>query len=169
MKKPRLTLKNLVVAATGTGKTVVAALDYARVRKEMGMATLLFVAHTEEVLEQSLARYRAAIQDGHFGEMLVGGRRPRDGTRVVASIQSLHKERLKELRPDAYDVVAIDEFHHAAADLAPTFDSGLPSPRVCEVAQIVMPQQEPFGTHLLKFQSQRELIAADNGGRVAPT
>lgn len=109
--------RNLVVAATGTGKTVVAALDYARVRKEIGGdATLLFVAHREEILDQSLARYRAAVRDGHFGEKLAGRHKPRDGRHVFASIQALHAERLRELRRDAYDVVVIDEFHHAAAE-----------------------------------------------------
>lgn len=109
--------KNLVVAATGTGKTVVAALDYARLRKEWGRdPTLLFVAHREEILRQSMARYRAAVRDGNFGELLVGRERPVVGTHVFAAIQSLHKHRLAELSPDAYDVVVIDEFHHAAAD-----------------------------------------------------
>ncbi|MCC6873612.1 MAG: DUF3427 domain-containing protein [Sandaracinaceae bacterium] len=107
--------RNLVVAATGTGKTVVAALDYARLRKEQGEATLLFVAHRKEILEQSLATFRAAVRDGHFGELLVAGRAPRKGTHVFASIQSLHEERLSDLRPDAYDVVIVDEFHHAEA------------------------------------------------------
>src|SRR5262249_24258173 len=45
-------MKNLVVAATGTGKTVIAALDYARLRKEHGDLTLLFVAHRHEILKQ---------------------------------------------------------------------------------------------------------------------
>lgn len=117
MERARGHHRNLVVAATGTGKTVVAALDYARLRKEAGRdLSLLFVAHREEILEQSLARYRAALRDGHFGEKLVGRQRPREGRHVFASIQSLHKERLAEMKPDAYDVVVIDEFHHAAAD-----------------------------------------------------
>lgn len=109
--------RNLVIAATGTGKTIVAALDYARLRKESGGdLTLLFVAHREEILDQSLAKYRAALGDGNFGEKLVGGKKPRAGRHVFASIQSLHKKRLNELQPDAYDVLVIDEFHHAAAD-----------------------------------------------------
>lgn len=107
--------KNLVVAATGTGKTVVAALDYARLRKAKGEATLLFVAHREEILDQGLATFRAATRDGHFGEKLVGKHKPVVGKHVFASIQSLHEERLQTLPPDAYDVVIVDEFHHAAA------------------------------------------------------
>jgi superfamily II DNA or RNA helicase len=109
--------RNLIVAATGTGKTVVAALDYARLRKEWGGdPTLLFVAHREEILRQSMARYRAAVRDGNFGELLVGRERPIQGRHVFAAIQSLHADRLSKLEPDAYDIVVVDEFHHAAAD-----------------------------------------------------
>jgi superfamily II DNA or RNA helicase len=107
--------RNLVVAATGTGKTVVAALDYARLRRERGELSLLFVAHREEILSQSLATFRAATRDGYFGEMLVGKHKPIDGRHVFASIQSLHEGRLRDLRADAYDIVIVDEFHHAAA------------------------------------------------------
>jgi superfamily II DNA or RNA helicase len=109
--------RNLVVAATGTGKTVVAALDYARLRKELGGdPSLLFVAHREEILVQSQACFRAAVRDGHFGELLVGRHKPIAGRHVFAAIQSLHRGRLATLARDAYDVVVIDEFHHAAAD-----------------------------------------------------
>ena len=45
--------RNLLVSATGTGKTVMAALDYARLREELPRARLLFVAHREEILAQS--------------------------------------------------------------------------------------------------------------------
>ncbi len=107
---------NLVVAATGTGKTVIAALDYARLRKGGGDPTLLFVAHRQEILRQSLATFRAAVRDGSFGELLVGDDRPTLGRHVFASIQAMHKKRLKTLAPDAYDVVIVDEFHHAQAD-----------------------------------------------------
>lgn len=108
--------RNLVVAATGTGKTVVAALDYARLRKEQGEVSLLFVAHRQEILIQSQATFRVAVQDGNFGELLVGKDKPSKGKHVFASIQSLHQGRLENLAPDAYDVVIVDEFHHAAAE-----------------------------------------------------
>ncbi len=108
--------RNLVVAATGTGKTVVAALDYARLRQRAGESTLLFVAHRAEILRQSLAVFRAAVRDGHFGELHVGRERARGGPHVFASIQSLHANALAGLDPEAYDVVIVDEFHHAEAD-----------------------------------------------------
>ncbi len=112
--------RNLVVAATGTGKTWVAAFDYARLRRERGEASLLFVAHRREILEQSRAVFQVVLGDGSFGELLVGGERPEAGRHVFASIQSLHANRLAGLPPNAYDVVIVDEFHHAAA---PTYDA----------------------------------------------
>jgi len=109
--------QNLVVAATGTGKTVVAALDYRTLCSRLGgRPSLLFVAHRREILEKSRATYRAALADGSFGELLTGTDKPLDGRHVFASIQSLHARRLKELNPHAYDVLVVDEFHHAEAD-----------------------------------------------------
>jgi superfamily II DNA or RNA helicase/HKD family nuclease len=108
--------RNLIVAATGTGKTVMAALDYARLAESWKRATLLFVAHRQEILAQSLATFRAVLRDGNFGELMVGGARPSDGSYVFASIQSLAHVDLEEVVPrDRYDMVIIDEFHHAAA------------------------------------------------------
>ncbi len=106
--------RNLVVAATGTGKTIVAALDYVRL-KQAGMRSLLFVAHRREILDQSRATFRIALRDGSFGEALYQGARPIEGEHVFASVQSLNAEQLAKVAPDAYDVVIVDEFHHAAA------------------------------------------------------
>ncbi len=107
--------RNLVVAATGTGKTVVAALDYRRLSKQLKRARLLFVAHRREILEQSHRTFQVALGDGGFGERLGDGQVPGEWTHVFANIQSLTPERLEALSPDAFDVVVVDEFHHAAA------------------------------------------------------
>ncbi len=113
LERERGHTRNLVVAATGTGKTVIAALDYARLHSTLPRARLLFVAHREEILQQSLATFRVAVRDGYFGELLVGRHRPVAGDHVFASIQSLHADRISTLDPEHYDVVIVDEFHHA--------------------------------------------------------
>ncbi|MEU6575859.1 DUF3427 domain-containing protein [Streptomyces sp. NPDC046805] len=110
--------ENLLVAATGTGKTVMAALDYRRLRDQRGgeLPRLLFVAHRKEILKQSLRTYREVLADGSFGELLFNGQEPREWTHVFASVQSLNLQRLEQLDPGHFDVIVIDEFHHATAN-----------------------------------------------------
>jgi superfamily II DNA or RNA helicase/HKD family nuclease len=105
---------SLVVMATGTGKTVVSALDYRRLR-EAGYDSLLFIAHRDEILRQSRATFCQVLRDGTFGEEYVGGRRPVKWTHVFGSVQSLANLELENLDPRRFDVVVVDEFHHAAA------------------------------------------------------
>ena len=108
--------RNLVVAATGTGKTVVAALDYrALALAAARRPSLIFVAHRREILEQSLRTYREVLNDADFGELYVGGARPERWEHVFASVQSLTAYGVTAIASDAYDVVVIDEFHHAEA------------------------------------------------------
>lgn len=107
--------RNLLVAATGTGKTVMAAVDYARLRATLPRARLLFVAHREEILEQARVTFAHALRDASFGERWVGGARPVVFEHVFASIQSLSAHGLGDLDPRHFDVVIVDEFHHAAA------------------------------------------------------
>jgi len=108
--------RNLLVSATGTGKTVMSALDYLALREALPGARLLFVAHRKEILEQSLAVFRQAMLDANFGEMWVAGSRPIKFDHVFASIQTLNSQDIERLDPGHFDVVVIDEFHHAAAD-----------------------------------------------------
>ena len=109
--------RNLIVAATGTGKTVVAALDYRGLcNAESGeRPSLLFVAHRKEILQQSLRTYREVLTDGAFGEFYVAGARPERWRHVFASVQSLNSYGIQNIPRDAYNVVVIDEFHHAEA------------------------------------------------------
>jgi superfamily II DNA or RNA helicase/HKD family nuclease len=107
--------RNLLVAATGTGKTVMAAVHYARLRQELPRSRLLFVAHREEIIDQSRATFRHALRDAAFGEKWVGGQRPERFEHVFASIQSLNSADVSNIIPTHFDVVIVDEFHHAAA------------------------------------------------------
>jgi len=109
--------RNLLVAATGTGKTVMAAVWYARLRPVLPRGRLLFVAHRKELLDQALATFRHGLRQHDFGERWVDGERPERYEHVFASIQTLARpETLARLEPDRFDVVIVDEFHHAAAD-----------------------------------------------------
>ena len=107
--------RNLLVSATGTGKTVMAAVDYARLRRTLPRARLLFVAHRERILDQSMAVFRHVLRDQAFGEKWVGGARPTGFDHVFASVQTLTAANRQNLAPDHFDVIIIDEFHHAAA------------------------------------------------------
>lgn len=111
--------RNLVVAATGTGKTMIAAFDYRRlceVRPRAPRPRLLFVAHREEILKQSLLTFRQVLRDANFGELFVGGSVPEKHDYLFVSIQSLNSRALPDaLPPDFFDYIVVDEFHHAAA------------------------------------------------------
>jgi superfamily II DNA or RNA helicase len=109
--------RNLVVMATGTGKTVVAGLDYRRLRESGTVDSLLFVAHREEILGQSLSMFRHIMRDGSFGARFVAGERPSEWRHVFASVQSLARLDLaRDLAPDHFDIVIVDEFHHASEE-----------------------------------------------------
>ena len=108
--------RNLLVAATGTGKTVMAALDYKQLRKKHGRdLRLLFVAHRKEILQQSLRTYQDVLMDANFGESLHSGEIPERWTHVFASVQSLNARALDRLARDHFDVIVIDEFHHGTS------------------------------------------------------
>lgn len=107
--------RNLLVSATGTGKTVMAAVDYAQLRSTLPRARLLFVAHLKEILEQGLMTFRQVMRDPTFGELWVDGARPTAFEHVFASVQSLNAAGREYLAADHFDVIIIDEFHHAAA------------------------------------------------------
>ena len=110
--------RNLVVAATGTGKTVISALDYKRFckRNPDRPCRLLFVAHREEILKQSLYTFRAVLKDANFGEIFVGNYKPESIDNLFISIQTFQSQNFAEKTdPDFYDYIIVDEFHHAAA------------------------------------------------------
>lgn len=111
-------MRNLLVAATGTGKTVISALDYKRYRKQNPTkpCRLLFVAQREEILKQSMYTFRAVLKDANFGDMFVGGFTPDKIDHLFMSIQTLNSQDFtSKTTADFYDYIIVDEFHHAAA------------------------------------------------------
>lgn len=107
---------NLIEAATGVGKTMIAAFDYKKFKETHARARLLFVAHRKEILEQSIQKFQEVLNDFNFGELYVDGRRPSDVEHLFISIQSFNSAKLAQwTSEDYYDYIIVDEFHHAAA------------------------------------------------------
>ncbi len=108
--------KNLIVAATGTGKTVISAFDFKRFKLQEGAAKLLFIAHRKEILQQALATFQGILKDNNFGNLWVDGIEPEKYNCVFASVQTLNN-RIDSLQLSStfYDFIIIDEVHHIAA------------------------------------------------------
>lgn len=105
--------KAIVVAATGTGKTYLAAFDSNRPK----FKRVLFVAHRDEILQQAEDSFRKVRPSASYGR-LGGGRREIEADIVLASVQTLSQAQhlsLKNFAPEHFDYIVVDEFHHAAA------------------------------------------------------
>ena len=114
--------KHLIVAATGTGKTMIAAFDFKQWRTDFKNSNknkepnILFVAHRKEILEQSLFTFRAVLRDQNFGDLMVGGNKPSQFEQLFISIQTYNSREFSERFDETfYDYVVVDEFHHASA------------------------------------------------------
>jgi len=120
---------NLVIAATGTGKTVVAAFDFKRFfQQRQRQVKLLFVAHRQEILEQARATFSNVLRDQNFGELLVGPYQANRLEHLFCSIGMLASRRLwDQVGRDFYDYIVVDEAHHGtAASYRPIFDNFSP-------------------------------------------
>jgi superfamily II DNA or RNA helicase len=108
--------RNLLVAATGTGKTMISAFDYKTFRQNNKSSKLLFVAHRKEILQQAKATFQGVLKDNNFGDLWVDGIEPNSNEYVFASVQTLNN-RLKSinLTPEYYDYIIVDEVHHISA------------------------------------------------------
>ena len=158
-RKVRSYTRNLVVAATGTGKTVISALDYKRFRKQNPEkpCRLLFVAHREEILKQSLYTFRAVLKDANFGEMFVGSYRPERIDNLFISIQTFNSQDFTaKTSSEFYDYIIVDEFHHAAA---PTYQKLLAYYQPCILLGLTATPERMDGKSVLPYFNNR--IAAE--------
>lgn len=108
--------KNLIVAATGTGKTVVSAFDFKNYYNENPNCKLLFLAHRKEILKQSISTFRGILKDQNFGDLWVGEYSPSSYDHVFASIQTLNlNSNYMKFIEDYFDFIILDETHHGTA------------------------------------------------------
>ncbi len=109
--------RNLVVAATGTGKTMIAAFDYRRLcQPGQPRPRLLFLAHRHELLDQARATFRDVLRDQDFGEILDGSSTPSRYDHCFATIQTVHRRDLPtQVGPAFWHLVVLDECHHIEA------------------------------------------------------
>jgi len=105
--------KALIISATGTGKTILSALDVRAVNPKR----LLFVAHREQILDRAIREFQRVLggPDTDFGK-LAGATRQTDRRHVFATVQTLSQRHvLDDLDPSAFDYILIDEVHRAGA------------------------------------------------------
>lgn len=127
LERERLThnrRRNLVIAATGTGKTVIAAFDFKRFYEQhKKQVRLLFVAHRQEILQQAQLTFRNILRDQNFGELLVGSFRADRFDHLFCSVGMLTSRKLwEQVDHDFYDFIIVDEAHHGtAASYRPIF------------------------------------------------
>ena len=123
--------RGVIISATGTGKTILAALAVRMLQPQR----MLFVAHREQILDKAQEEFRRVLEVPpiEFGKVS-GAAKQFDKKYVFGTIQTLSRiETLTGIAPDAFDLVIIDEVHRAGADsylrlvnhLAPQFLLGL--------------------------------------------
>jgi superfamily II DNA or RNA helicase/HKD family nuclease len=148
---------NLLVAATGTGKTVMAAFDFLQLRQQLGSndLTLLFIAHRHEILEQARNTYRRVLNKPEFGEILGNGEVPKHWRHVFATVQSL-AHRVGEHDRDKFDVIVIDECHHA---VAPTYKKVLEHYQAKDLLGLTATPERMDGKHIQDALFQGRIAA----------
>ena len=110
--------RHLIASATGTGKTIVAAFDYANEAKKLKRKPkLLFLAHRKDIVEQAREKYRAVLQEPKFGALISDGASfdSQAAEQIFCTVQSWATHVCKQLPYDFFDLIVMDECHHAAA------------------------------------------------------
>ena len=103
----------VVVSATGTGKTILAALAV----REAVPQRFLFIVHREQILDKAIQEFQRVLEEpaSSFGKF-VGTTRQLDRKYVFATVQSLSRqENLEAIAPDTFDFVIVDEVHRVGA------------------------------------------------------
>nr|WP_163100592.1 DUF3427 domain-containing protein [Peribacillus alkalitolerans] len=104
--------KGVVIAATGTGKTYLAAFDV----QAFAPKKLLYIAHREELLDNAIETFNTVLNKPELFGKITGNSKDFSNPYIFSTVQSLHKDgTLERFSPDEFDYMIIDEFHHAEA------------------------------------------------------
>lgn len=146
--------RNLLVAATGTGKTVVAAFDYARLANEKGgQPRLLFVAHRVQILIQAISTFRQVLRDSNFGDLLDGNNEASQHEHLFVTINTAHNRNLVgQHGADFWNMVIIDEAHHLPAS---SFDKFVTSVRPAILLGLTATPERADGKSLNQYFDAR--------------
>ncbi|MBK5245495.1 MAG: DUF3427 domain-containing protein, partial [Eubacteriaceae bacterium] len=105
--------KALLISATGTGKTYLAAFDVKKVRP----GRLLFLAHREQLLNQAIESFERVLGPPIKCGKLSGSHRQQDCPYLFSTVQTISKdEHLFSFKPEEFDYIIIDESHRAGAN-----------------------------------------------------
>jgi superfamily II DNA or RNA helicase len=108
--------KHLIIAATGTGKTMIAAFDYKNYCTQFkSRPNLLFIAHREEILNQALSAFRQVLRDNNFGDIICSGNNSNQDNHLFCTVQSWNSREFFKFKSDHFDYIVLDEAHHAQA------------------------------------------------------
>ncbi|MBQ2379621.1 MAG: DUF3427 domain-containing protein [Akkermansia sp.] len=107
--------KHLIIAATGTGKTMIAAFDYLNFCKSHPNASLLFLAHRKEILSQARTAFRQVTRKGSLGSLVDGTNEPTEYQHWFCTIQSWQNKK-KQFPADHFQYIVVDEAHHGSAN-----------------------------------------------------
>lgn len=104
----------VIISATGTGKTILSALDVQAVNP----SRFLFVVHREQILDRTISEFMRVLggERKDFGK-LTGSSKNFDSKYLFATVQTLAQEQvLGQFTPNTFDYIVVDEAHRAAAD-----------------------------------------------------
>jgi superfamily II DNA or RNA helicase len=138
--------KASVIAATGVGKTHLAAFDY----RNSGCGSILFIAHRENILLKAREIFQGVLKDHFFGEILGAGNHAQNGSRAVfAMIQTLSRpEQLDRFPPEYFDYLVVDEFHHG---MAPTYLKAIDHFKPCFLLCLTATPERMDGRDVLRL------------------
>ena len=103
----------LVISATGTGKTMLSALDV----RAVDPSRMLFIVHREQILDRAISEFRQVLNlpSSEFGK-ISGSSREINRRFTFATVQSLSQQHVLDgFAADAFDYILIDEVHRAGA------------------------------------------------------